>query len=269
MTSLTVNLWILVGVTAGCWLASLVTREYSWVDRVWSITPAVYLWVFAARGGGSRAILAAVLVTLWGVRLTFNFARRGGYAPGGEDYRWGIIRARLPGWAFAVFNLLFISVYQNALLLGIALPGWTLAENRTPLGGWDVLATTLFLGCLAGETVADQQRWSFHQHHPAGGVLRTGLFRYSRHPNYFFEIAQWWVVFAFAGIAAGTPVLWTGTGAVFLTLLFLGSTAVTEGISASRHPEFEDYKRVTSMLIPWPTRRTAATRTTEASIASR
>lgn len=258
VTSILVNLWIFGGVTAICWLASVVTREYSWVDRLWSVIPAVYLWVFAARGGGSRAILVAVLVTLWGVRLTFNFARRGGYAPGGEDYRWGIIRARLPGWAFAVFNLLFISVYQNALLLGIALPGWTMAENRAPLGGWDLLAAALFLGFLAGETLADQQRWNFHRDNAAGGVLRTGLFRYSRHPNYFFEIAQWWVVFAFASIAAGTPFLWTGTGAVFLTLLFLGSTAVTEAISASRHPEFEDYKRVTSMLIPWPTRRTAS-----------
>jgi len=268
-TSILVDLWIFGGVTAICWLASVVTREYSWVDRLWSVVPAVYLWVFAARGGGSRAILVTVLVTLWGVRLTFNFARRGGYAPDGEDYRWGIIRARLPARALAVFNLLFISVYQNALLLGIALPGWTMVENRAPLGGRDVLAAALFLGLLAGETVADQQRWNFHRNNAAGGVLRTGLFRYSRHPNYFFEIAQWRVVFAFASIAAGTPVLSTGTGAVFLTLLFLGSTAMTEGISASRHPEFEDYKRVTSMLIPWPTRRTSAGRSRETSVASR
>ncbi len=251
MTSLAINLWICGGVAAACWLASVFSREYSWVDRLWSVVPVVYMWIFAARSGDARAVLVAMLVTAWGARLTFNFARRGGYAPGGEDYRWAIIRSRIPGWAFAIFNLLFIAVYQNALLLAIALPAWTMVENPAPLGTYDIVAAALFVGFLAGETVADQQRWNFHRAHPEGGVLRTGLFRYSRHPNYFFEIAQWWVVFAFAVIAAGTPLLWTGVGAVFLTLLFLGSTAFTEWISTSRHPEFEHYRQTTSMLVPW------------------
>ncbi|HZL81604.1 MAG TPA: DUF1295 domain-containing protein, partial [Demequina sp.] len=184
-------------------------------------------------------------------------ARRGGYAPGGEDYRWGIIRSRIPGWAFAVFNLVFIAVYQNALLLAIALPAWTMVENPAPLGAYDVVAGALFLAFLVGETVADQQRWNFHRAHPEGGVLRTGLFRYSRHPNYFFEIAQWWVVFAFAVVAAGNVWLPTVAGAALLTLLFLGSTAFTEWISKSRHPEFEDYQHTTSMLVPWRPRRDA------------
>jgi steroid 5-alpha reductase family enzyme len=196
----------------------------------------------------------AVLVTAWGARPTFNFARRGGYAPGGEDYRWGIIRSHIPGWAFALFNLLFIAVYQNALLLAITLPVWAFAEHESPLGAYDAVAAVVFVVLLAGEAVADQQRWNFHRRNPDGGVLRIGLFRYSRHPNYFFEIAQWWVVFAFAVIATGTAWLWTGAGALLLTLLFLGSTAFTEWISRSRHPEFEEYRRVTSMLIPWPPR---------------
>jgi len=254
MTSLAINIWICAGVAAACWLASMLTREYSWVDRAWSIAPVVYLWVFATRTGDHRVILVAVLVSVWGARLTFNFARRGGYAPGGEDYRWRIIRERIPGWAFALFNLLFIAVYQNVLLLAIALPAWTMAQNPAPLGAYDIGAGILFLGFLAGETVADQQRWDFHRENPAGGVLRTGLFRYSRHPNYFFEIAQWWVVFAFAVTAAGTPLVWTGIGAILLTLLFLGSTAFTEWISKSRHPDFENYRRATSMLVPWRSR---------------
>ncbi|WP_291377884.1 DUF1295 domain-containing protein [Demequina sp.] len=251
MTSLVLNLWICGGVTVACWLASVIVREYSWVDRLWSIVPVVYVWVFAARADSLRAVMVAVLVTAWGARLTFNFARRGGYAPGGEDYRWGIIRSRIPGWAYALFNLVFIAIYQNALLLAITLPVWTVSQNDAPLGAYDVVAAGLFVAFLVGETVADQQRWNFYRRNPDGGVLRTGLFRYSRHPNYFFEIAQWWVVFAFAVIATGTPLLWTGVGAVLLTLLFLGSTAFTEWISKSRHPDFEDYRRATSMLIPW------------------
>ena len=262
MTLLVVNLWICGAVTAGCWLASVLTREYSWTDRMWSIAPVVYAWVFAAGAGDTRATLVAVLVTAWGARLTFNFARKGGYAPGGEDYRWAVLRDRLPGWRFGAFNAAFIAAYQNALLLLITLPVWVIVQNPRPLGLPDLVASLAFALLLAVETVADQQRWDFHRSHPAGGVLRTGLFRYSRHPNYFGELGQWWVVFAFAAIAAGTPWLITGSGVVLLTLLFLGSTLFTEQISAGRHPEYAEYRRSTSMLIPWPPRQSPARRAT-------
>lgn len=260
MSALVIALWICGGATAACWLLSVITREYSWTDRIWSVVPVAYAWVFAAHAAGAhptdaRAILVAALITVWGARLTFNFARRGGYAPGGEDYRWAILRAHLPGWRFAVFNAVFIAAYQNALLLAITLPVLTMAENPRPLGAADAVATVAFLALLAMETVADQQRWNFHRANPGGGVLTTGLNRYSRHPNFFAEFAQWWVVFAFGAIAAGSPWLWTGVGAVLLTLLFLGSTAFTEWISTGRHPEYADYRRRTSALIPWPPKR--------------
>jgi steroid 5-alpha reductase family enzyme len=255
VSSLAVNLWICGAAATCCWLASALTREYSWTDRVWSILPVVYVWVFAARAGDLRATLVAVLVSAWGVRLTVNFARRGGYAPGGEDYRWAILRARLPGWRFAVFNLGFIAVYQNALLLAITLPVRTITDHPRPLGVTDAAAALAFVVLLAGETVADQQRWDFHRTHPEGGVLRTGLFAYCRHPNYFCEIAQWWVVLAFTVIAAGTPWLATAVGAVALTVLFVGSTTFTEQISTQRHPEYAEYRRSTPMLVPRPRRR--------------
>lgn len=255
MSALQINLWICGAVTAACWLLSVVTREYSWTDRIWSMVPVVYVWVFAAHAHGTRAILVAVLVTAWGARLTFNFARRGGYAPGGEDYRWAVLRSRMPAWAYAVFNAVFIATYQNALLLAITLPVWTVVQNPGPLGAADAVAAVAFIGLLAMETVADQQRWNFQSANPGGGVLRTGLNRYSRHPNFFAEVGQWWVVFAFGAIAAGTPWLWTGAGAVLLALLFVGSTAFTESISTARHPGYADYRRTTSALIPWPPRR--------------
>ncbi len=257
--ALAVNLWIAAAVTTACWLASVATREYSWVDRLWSVVPVVYLWVFAARAHDARVTLMAVLVTAWGARLTFNFARRGGYAPGGEDYRWAVLRDRLPGWRFQVFNLLFVAVYQNALLLAITLPAWTAASHPRPLGARDAVAATVFVVLLAGETVADQQRWDFH-HSPAsagGATLRTGLYRWSRHPNYVCEIGQWWAVFTFGAIAAGTVLLPTIAGAVLLTVLFVGSTIFTEQISASRHPDFAEYRRTTPMLVGLPRRRAA------------
>jgi len=257
--------WVLVvagAASAFAWLASLVTRDYSWVDRGWSIVPVAYLWVFAgaAHAKNARLDLLAVLVTLWGVRLTYNFARKGGYR-GVEDYRWAVLRQRMSPRTFQCFNFFFIVLYQNALLALITLPALSVYEHTSrPFDAMDVALGALFIVLLAYETLADQQQWHFQsrksQAIAAGGVatvrfVQSGLFRYSRHPNYFFEIAQWWVVFLFAVAATGSLWQWTGLGAVLLTLLFVGSTRFTEEITLSRYPEYADYQRRTSPVIPW------------------
>jgi steroid 5-alpha reductase family enzyme len=126
MTPLVAVLIIAAVVCAFTWITSLITKEHSWVDRLWSIVPVVYVWVFAAFAGlaDARLNVMAILVTLWGARLTFNFARKGGYS-GTEDYRWPILRARMTRWQFEIFNLLFIVLYQNAILVLITLPALT------------------------------------------------------------------------------------------------------------------------------------------------
>ncbi|UIN31478.1 DUF1295 domain-containing protein [Microbacterium binotii] len=259
-------------VCALCWILSLITKDTSWVDRIWSIVPVAYVWIFAgvAIAGGldaARLILMAVLVTLWGARLTFNFARKGGYS-GMEDYRWAILRARMRPWQFQVFNLLFIVLYQNALLVLITLPAAAAMLNATPLNVWDAVWALLFLAFLAGEWLADQQQWNFHRAKAAAGgelppgFVTTGLFRYSRHPNFFFEQAQWWVLYligANAALSAGAGILGgainvTIVGPILLTLLFIGSTVFTESISAGKYPAYAEYRRTTSMLVPWPPR---------------
>jgi steroid 5-alpha reductase family enzyme len=224
------------------------------------------VWVFAVAAGlqDARLDLMAGLVTLWGARLTFNFARKGGYAPGGEDYRWEVLRGRMSRGAFALFNLFFIVIYQNVLLLLITLPAWTAYLHRTPLNALDIVCTVLFLLFLVGETVADQQQWDFHQwkkqevaagRQPSPRFLQTGLFRFSRHPNFFFEQAQWWIVFLFGCAAAGSLLQWTVVGPLLLTGLFIGSTVFTESISRARYPEYADYQRRTSPVVPWFPRR--------------
>ena len=84
-----------------CWIASLISRDTSWVDRLWSVLPFAYVWVFAASADFTdpRLTLMAGLATIWGARLTFNFARRGGYT-GMEDYRWAILRQGMKPWQF-------------------------------------------------------------------------------------------------------------------------------------------------------------------------
>jgi len=269
--------WWIAGVAcAFAWIASLVSGDTSWVDRSWSILPEVYVWVFAAHAhfDNARLTTMAILTTLWGVRLTYNFARKGGYS-GVEDYRWQVIRESMARWQFQLFNLFFIVLYQNALLVLIALPALSAYQHRSSaFGPFDVLGIVVFVALLVGETLADQQQWRFHQEKKrlinsgqrvTTGFLREGLFRYSRHPNYFFEIAQWWVIFAFAALAARSLAQWTVLGAVLLTLLFVGSTRLTEQISASKYPDYRDYQRQVSAIVPWRVRRRAESAAPDAS----
>jgi steroid 5-alpha reductase family enzyme len=261
MSALEVCLCVFAGVCVVCGLLWAVTGENSWVDRFWGLTPAVYMGIFAgfAGFGDARLDVMFALVVVWGARLTFNNARKGGYARGSEDHRVAALREGMTPGQFRMYVLFFITLYQNAILLLIALPAWTALRYRSPFGVADAVAAALFLAFLVGETVADQQQWDFQQwkrqEREAGragepGFLRTGLFRFSRHPNFFFEQAQWWVVFAFGVIAAGA-VTWTVAGAVLLTLMFIGSTVYTENISRRRYPEYADYRKRTSPVVPW------------------
>ena len=124
MDAFRVCLVVYAGICLATWLLSVVTREYSWVDRIWSLVPIVYVAVFAgaAHFGDARLDVMLALVAAWGARLTFNFARKGGYARGGEDYRWAVLRARMSKAQFEVFNFFFIVLYQNAILLLISFP---------------------------------------------------------------------------------------------------------------------------------------------------
>lgn len=215
-----------------------------------------------------RNILAAFLILLWAIRLTYNYGRKGGYKSGHEDYRWPVLRSVMPRPVYAVFNLVFIATYQNVLLLLICMPLYVCCKaamaGRVGLQVADFVIAGVFLLLLLGETVADQQQWNFQQEkhrrldakEPLGpeyahGFIRTGLFRYSRHPNFFCEISIWWCIFFFARVAAGNSAVWSGTGAVLLTLLFQGSTAFTEYISKKKYPLYKEYCADTSRLIPW------------------
>lgn len=247
----------------GCWVLSVLTKNYSWVDRFWSIAPPLYVIAIAwsERFASARLNLMAALAVLWGVRLTYNFARKGGYRLRDEDYRWAVLREKLGPVGFQALNATFIAPYQNILLLLIVAPAHTAwLHKSTPLGVGDVAAALLFLALLAGETIADEQQWRFHQRKATlarAGVTADppfctdGLFRFSRHPNFFCEISIWWAFYLFAVSASGELLHWTVLGAVLLTLLFQGSTAFTESITAKKYPSYRRYQASTSRLVPW------------------
>ncbi len=246
-------------ITAVAYVFSLITRNVSQVDRLWSITPMLYAGVFAGMSGFSntRVNLMFALILAWSARLTFNYARKGGYRSGSEDYRWSALRKRMPAAAFQLFNLLFIAIFQNVLLLLITLPAWVASKSETAsLGPIDLLIALLFVLAIVGESIADNQQWRFHllkqSKQTTAHFLTAGLFRFSRHPNFFCEQLMWWCVFAFSVLAAGTPWHVGLAGPVILTALFQGSSRFTEALTLEKYPAYAEYQRTTPRQFPVP-----------------
>ncbi|OZJ05780.1 hypothetical protein BZG36_01290 [Bifiguratus adelaidae] len=267
------------------WFMSILTGNYSQVDRIWSLLPPFYSWHFTlhdcmnSRDGqpNVRLVLVSTLMTLWGARLTFNFWRKGGYKWKEEDYRWPYLRQAIGPVAFQLLNATFIAPYQNILLYLISLPVYIAYLNSRisfELNAVDLVATVLFLALLAGEFIADHQQWVFQSEkarlikekaplkgdYKRGFLASSGLWKYSRHPNFFCEISTWWVVYLFSVAATagdkwgltGAWLNWTILGAVMLTMLFQGSTELTEYMTGSKYPAYKQYQEHVPRITPWP-----------------
>jgi len=256
-----------------CFVVAELTKNYSQTDKLWSITPLVYVWTAACMSGWEpRMVLVASLISVWGARLTYNFGRQGGYSwkfwGGHQDYRWDYVRkttAPLQGeWGWRFFNLLFIAGYQHGLLLLISLPVVMMIGTGAP-GIIDYVLAAVLLGLVAIETVADRQQWNFqaekYRRLNAGekleelpepynkGFVHTGLWARSRHPNYFAEQSIWVTVFLFGMFASGR-VNWTIAGCLLLIVLFRNSSELAETITTGKYSQYADYKRQLPRFLP-------------------
>lgn len=264
----TVTQTFLILATA-CFLISSVTKNYSQVDKLWSVAPIVYAWQIAYTSDWeSRMVLMAALITLWGARLTFNFARRGGYSwkfwEGEEDYRWAVLRAKpefQAPWKWFLFNLFFISYYQMALVLLITFP-MIKASGVSKLTTWDWVLALIVIFWIVIEFIADQQQYDFqtekHRRIKAGlplekyahGFTNVGLWSISRHPNYLAEQSVWVTLYFFSVVASESWANWSAAGPVLLILLFYGSSNFSEEITAAKYPAYKDYQRRTGRYFP-------------------
>lgn len=253
---------IALGIALGCFLVSEIADNYSQTDKMWSIAPIIYTWYITwSADMDSRLVLMTILVTLWGLRLTYNFNRRGGYSwkfwEGEEDYRWAIVRKKpflQSKWRWRLFNLFFIALYQNTLILLFTLPILA-AYNGKPISWMDYALAFLFLFFLIIETIADQQQWNFQtRKHKLikekkalkgdylKGFLTSGLWAYARHPNYFAEQAIWIVFYLFSVVATGNWINWSIIGCLLLVLLFYNSSVFSEEITATKYPDYKKYQ---------------------------
>jgi steroid 5-alpha reductase family enzyme len=268
-----VSTWITVmlGAAILCFTVSEITRNYSQVDKLWSLLPPAYSWITVAAVPSAKTVLMAVLVTLWGLRLSYNFHRKGGYSvipwKGEEDYRWKILRENpvLKGrFRFGLFNLLFISLYQNIIILLFTTPILIAALHpEKPLTVSDMIAALLMISFLIIETVADNQQFRFqtlkrtaadkvpeYSSSLRKGFLTEGLWKFVRHPNFASEQAIWISFYLFGVVSSGRWINFTLLGPVLLVLLFIGSSVMTENISSSRYPEYSSYQKEVPKFIP-------------------
>lgn len=244
--------WIVAAVlqTLG-WAWQRAHRNAGIVDVIWATSVGIGAVVIAALGDGALLprITLAVLGGAWGLRLALHLARR--VFGESEDGRYAHLRSL---WGQSDAKWLAFFQAQALLAVLFALPFLGAARNsREEVGVTWAIAVAWWLACVAGETIADRQlaRWRSDPAHRAK-VCRAGLWRYSRHPNYFFEWLHW---FAYVWLAVGSPwfaVSLAGPVVMYVFLRWISGIPYTEAQALrQRGEDYREYQRTTPMLIPW------------------
>jgi steroid 5-alpha reductase family enzyme len=246
------------GLMVVTWVASLVRRDASLVDRVWGLAFVVLGWTYWLAGGvgTSRATLVLVLLSIWGLRLSgFITWRNWGH---GEDPRYAAMRAKRPD-TFPTRSLVSVFLLQAVLawLISVPLLAAT-AVSGMQLGWLDLLGVLLWGVGFTFEALGDAQLSRFLAD-PAnrGKVMDRGLWRWTRHPNYFGDTVVWWAFLAFA-LSVGA--WWAAAGTVLMSYLIVkvSGVALTDRRMArtgSTREGYDDYVRRTNAFFPGPRRR--------------
>lgn len=239
------------------WLASLRRDDVSLVDRMWPVMIAAGAAVcfFSLPAGGARAAWMLALVTAWGLRLCVYITRRNwGH---GEDRRYQQIRARnQPNFRFKSLYLVF--ALQAVLAWIVAAPFLVGMPTTAPLGLLDAIGIALAAFGIVFEAVGDAQMARFRAE-PAHAqqVMDKGLWRYTRHPNYFGEACVWWGLWLIALAGAGFGAAWWSlVSPLLMTTLLLKVSGVRllEADIGERRPAYRDYIARTNAFIPGPPR---------------
>ena len=242
-----------IAATMVIWVGSLLFDNASVYDPYWSVQPLVILdlWLYTTGTSDTASLLLCLVVNLWGIRLTVNWAStfRGLHI---QDWRYDLIRNRTDR-LYPIVSLIGIQLMPTLIVYACILPAFLFVTQG---GGFSVLTATGFLVCLAGltlEAVSDHQMHAFRrQNEDRTRINRNGLWQHSRHPNYLGEIMMWWGVFLF--LLAARPQAWyLGIGALLNTLLFLFiSIPMAETRLAGYKSDFPEYRKRTRVLLPLP-----------------
>jgi len=232
---------------------SLTFRRADVADVLWGAN-AVLLQLFLLMAGSasSRSLLVALLVGIWGLRLSLSIGLRNWGRP--EDFRYRKWRGEW-GEGFLLRSYLQVFLLQGGILLVVCAPLFALAASTAPpLDGWVFIGVLLWGIGFGLEVVADEELRRFRQD-PAntGRTLMTGLRRWSRHPNYFGEALLWWGIGLIALPTSGGWVALVGPLLLTFLLLRVSGVPMMEG-RLQRDPEFDAYRARTSAFLPLPPR---------------
>ena len=235
------------------WALSVLINNVSIVDSLWSLLFLIAASVFLASSEvlSERSLIVFTLVTIWSLRLSLHITIRNWGE--GEDYRYQAIRAKNePGFVLKSLYLVFgLQVVLAWIISAPLLPG---ASSLSPLGWIDAFAVSLWIVGFVFESVGDLQLTKFKaDSNNLGNVLNTGLWRYTRHPNYFGDFCVWWAFWLFA---LSTGAWWTVFAPILMSLLLLkvSGVAMLEKTIGERRPEYNDYTRHTNAFFPGPSR---------------
>lgn len=253
------NMWLdLTTVAAFSSVAMLLTWEWQrrtrnagFVDITWAGCLAFAALFYGAVGEGALLprVLVAVLGAVWGFRLANHLLAR--VLNESEDGRYKFLREH---WKDNQFKFFLFFQGQVVLVLLFSVPFYLVAQNpESNFTIWYALGLLTWIVSIAGEATADRQLANFrHDTRNRGKTCRAGLWRYSRHPNYFFEWLHW---FAYVFLAIGAPMGWLaliGPAVMLVTLCWVTGIPFVEAQSIrSRGDDYREYQRTTSALIPW------------------
>jgi len=248
-----IALYVILGVGIMSWLFSIVKKDVSFVDSLWSLFFLIAAAVFAygAQPLSVRGQLVLLLVAVWALRLSLYITARNWGEP--EDYRYQTIRANNePGFAFKSLYIVF--GLQGLLAWLVALPLLPAIAADSALNAIDIVAALLWLVGFVFEAGGDYQLSRFRANEEnKGRVLDTGLWRYTRHPNYFGDFCIWWAFYLFAVSAGGW---WSIVSPILMSLLLLkvSGVAMLERTIGKRRPEYAEYIQRTNAFFPGPRR---------------
>lgn len=245
-----------VAATVFIFLISFLFNNSSFYDPYWSLAPIPILvfWILGAdpeQANGIRQVLILSVVLIWAVRLTGNWIRRWtGFHD--EDWRYAGFRSQF-GNAYWVISLLGIHLFPTLVVFAGLLPLYpALTQAPGPICLWDVIAGIITLQAIVVETAADEQLRRFiRTNADPSGFLKTGLWKYSRHPNYLGEVGFWIGLFIFSFTAEKFQWWYISGPAVMILLFRFISVPMVERRMLKRRRGYDEYMKRTSALLLW------------------